>query len=82
MFCPITKKVSYETEHIALEKLIQNHIRNFHQGQGPTNIYQCDHCSNWHFTSTGTKHPDLDSPKMKEEIKKEQLGDYWERRLR
>ena len=83
MFCRVTKKVSYETELLALKALIQNHIKNFHrQGDGPINIYQCDHCNNWHFTSRGNKHSDLDSPEMTKEIKKEQLGDYWERRLR
>lgn len=83
MFCPVSKKVIYQTDELALEALIQHHIRNFHQqGRGPKNIYLCDHCGLWHFTSKGEPHPELESSDVKERIKKEQLGEYWERRLR
>jgi len=68
---------------LALEALIQNQIQNFHrEGAGPINIYQCDHCGSWHFTSKGGIHPELQTPALKEKIRKERLGQYWERRLR
>ncbi len=83
MFCPVSKKVSYENEELALEALIQHHIRNFHQqDRGPRNIYECQHCGSWHFTSKGARHPELESDEVKQRIKKEQLGEYWERKLR
>ena len=83
MFCPVSKKVSYPDEALALEALIQHHIRNFHDsGRGPVNIYQCDHCGDWHFTSKAERHPDLDSPEVMQRIQRERLGDHWERRLR
>jgi hypothetical protein len=83
MFCPVTRKVAYDSEAIALEALFQHHIRQHHpDGRGPINIYECDHCGQWHFTSKGDRHPELDTPEGKARIKKEREGTYWERRLR
>ena len=83
MFCPVTRKVAYASEYLALEALIQHHIRQHHQsGRGPVNIYLCDHCGDWHFTSKSETHPELLKPETQARIKKEREGTYWERRLR
>jgi hypothetical protein len=83
MFCPVTRKVSYDTEELAVEALIQNHIRNDHMpGRGPINVYQCEHCGTWHFTSKGLANPTLENEDVKARIKKEKLGEYWDRKLR
>ncbi|MFT4736416.1 MAG: hypothetical protein ACJAZM_001048 [Cyclobacteriaceae bacterium] len=83
MFCPISRKVAYDTEQIALEALFQHHIRQHHPtGRGPINIYLCDHCSAWHFTSKGEMHPEIKSEEGQRRIAKEREGTYWERRLR
>ena len=83
MFCSVSRKVSYASEALALEALIQHHIRQHHSpGKGPVNIYLCNHCGEWHFTSKGEHHPELQLPETQARIKKEREGLYWERRLR
>jgi hypothetical protein len=51
MKCP-TGKNQYSTELLAETALIDLHIhRNFPPDQGPQNIYRCEFCGEWHFTS-------------------------------
>ncbi len=78
-----TGKRCFETEAIAEEALIQNHIVNHYQGQeGPKTIYQCDECGNWHFTSRGQFHPLFEDEEVVDRIKRERLANSWERHLR
>ncbi len=77
-----TGKRSYSDSTLALEALIQHHIINdYGPLQGPRNVYQCDYCSNWHFTSQGLQSP-LEDPDIKSRIQKERLANQWERRLK
>ncbi|MDH5608232.1 MAG: hypothetical protein OEY56_02025 [Cyclobacteriaceae bacterium] len=83
MFCKVSHKVCYDSETLAEEALIQHHARQHHvPGRGPVNIYLCDHCDGWHFTSKGEPHPSLSRPDVQERIRKEREGNYWERKLR
>lgn len=78
-----SNKNSYETEDLAIEALLQNHIRNFHRTNGgPINIYTCRECGLYHFTSKGEINKALLDESNKKRIKKEQQADYWERKLR
>lgn len=50
----VSGKNCYESIELAKEALISNHIQNdYRQGTGPVNIYECNDCHNWHFTSRG-----------------------------
>jgi len=74
-------KICYDSEAIAQEALIQNHARNnYAAGQGPINIYECDICGSYHFTSKGSPHPILEEEK--DRIKKLREGYNWEDRFR
>lgn len=81
MHCSVTRKVSFDSEIIAEEALISHQSRQFHQnGGGPINVYQCEHCNAWHFTSKGPVHPKLLNEKGDIDLGRE--SSYWERRLR
>ncbi|MGB3465267.1 MAG: hypothetical protein WBA74_08355 [Cyclobacteriaceae bacterium] len=78
-----TGKRMYDTEDLAVEALIANRSR-FHHGDnsGPINVYQCDDCGNWHFTSRGPEHPLLHSDEVQKRISLNREAGYWERKLR
>ncbi len=60
--CP-TGKVVYISPTLAEDALIEAWVRNnYRMGSGPVNVYQCDDCRNFHFTSKGN---------MNERLKKE-----------
>jgi hypothetical protein len=51
--CP-SGKVSYQSRALAEDALIDSWIRNnFSPGQGPVDVYTCDDCGDFHFTSKG-----------------------------
>ena len=78
-----TGKNAYESEEMATEALIQNYvIHNHRSGSGPINIYQCNDCNLWHFTSKGETAEFLKDQKVRQRIKKEQRAHDWERDLR
>lgn len=83
MKCATGKRV-FESEALAEEALIQNHVRNDYSRQtnGPTNIYQCRDCGFWHFTSKGGLHPMFEDEGVQERIKRERAAYHWEQRLR
>ena len=82
MKCSSGKKC-FEDEFLATEALIQNHVINDHTfGAGPINVYECDMCGYWHFTSKGVRHEVLDDPDLRDRIKREREGHFWERRLK
>ncbi|MEQ9467884.1 MAG: hypothetical protein RLN88_10770 [Ekhidna sp.] len=79
----ISGKLSFAVESLAIEALIQNHIRNsYRDGQGPVNIYLCEDCGEWHFTSKGSKHHLLNDPEVRERIDSERRAYEWEQRLK
>lgn len=72
-------KRSFESEQLAEEALIQNHIRNeYRAGQGPINIYECDECGCWHFTSKGMKHDLFNDEEVIHRINAERRAFHWE----
>ncbi len=76
-------KRKFETESLAIEALIQNHIVNNYRGnEGPVNVYQCPDCGSWHFTSKGEKHPLLEDEKTLQIIAKERRAFNWEKGLK
>ena len=79
----VTGKTCYDSLEIAEEALIQNRIRNFHrEGSGPINVYQCDLCETWHFTSKGEPSEILAHPDTQERIRKGGEAYFWENKLR
>lgn len=51
-----TGKNSYGSKSLAEAALIDIHIyRNFPPDQGPQDVYQCEFCGGWHFTSKSQK---------------------------
>lgn len=76
-------KISYDSEQKALDALIDHRARFNHQeGTGPVNVYRCDLCDGWHFTSKGTSHPLLSDPQRQKEIRKLSETYFWEQKLR
>ncbi|TRX48925.1 hypothetical protein FNH22_28220 [Fulvivirga sp. M361] len=82
MSCPSHKR-AYVSREQSEEALIQHHIH-FHHGEnnGPTNVYQCDHCGGWHFTSKAPLAAILQEEETQKRIKKERIAADWERKLR
>ncbi|MFY0651896.1 MAG: hypothetical protein JXQ96_07680 [Cyclobacteriaceae bacterium] len=78
-----TGKVSYASKEMAEEALIQNHSRNYYStGSGPVNVYQCDACGEYHFTSKGDVSDLLKSPESQKKIAKNQEAHHWEQKWR
>lgn len=74
-----TGKVSYDNEQIALEALVQNRIRNNHsEGSGPTNIYRCEDCGTFHFTSRGPMNEALNTEENLARMKLGNQAGFWE----
>lgn len=79
----VTGKRPYETEGMALEALIDIRGRNnYRANSGPINIYQCQDCGQWHFTSKGPVHPLLTSEETQKRISSQNEAEFWERKLR
>ena len=79
----ISGKTSYHTKEMAEEALIQHRSRHFHRlTSGPINVYQCDDCGEFHFTSKGPIHPLLQSEDIQKEIKLAQEASHWEGKFR
>ncbi|MBR07381.1 MAG: hypothetical protein CMP48_06805 [Rickettsiales bacterium] len=78
-----TGKRPYDSEQMALDALIDLRGRNnYRENSGPINVYPCDDCGAWHFTSKGTVHPELTKSDVQDRIKSQKEADYWERKLR
>ena len=65
-----SKKIEYLSKELAEDALIDQHVRkNFNAGDGPLNVYLCDHCHHWHLTSSGNLNgrlkQELESGKLK-----------------
>ena len=51
--CPSGKRI-YVSQTLAEDALIDAWIRSAHKpGNGPVNVYLCEDCGNFHFTSKG-----------------------------
>ena len=82
MKCP-SGKTSFESRELAIEALIQNHIRfNHNPGQGPQNVYECGDCGQFHFTSRSPAAQELEDPDVQERIAKERRALQWEQKFR
>ena len=77
-----TQKRPYDDETMAVEALIQWYIRNDSRSAGPTNVYQCEECGYWHFTSKGGLHEKLLDPEVKKYIEREKRAFEWEQKLK
>ena len=79
----VTGKRAYYSKELAEEALIANRSRCHHNEEsGPINVYQCNDCNNWHFTSKGPKSELLMSADVKKDINLSREAGYWERKLR
>ncbi len=82
MNCPTGKK-SFDSRGLAIEALIQNHIRFHHNaGAGPLNVYECHECGQYHFTSRPPEAEELTDPEIQSRIQKEKRALDWEQKLR
>jgi len=78
-----TGKRMFDSMILAEEALIQNHVRNdYRKGEGPTNVYECNLCGAWHFTSKGEPHELLSDPEVIARIESERRAFVWEQRLK
>lgn len=78
--CPSGKR-SFYNQSLAEEALVEHLIRfNHPEGTGPVNVYLCDDCGEYHFTSKGPMSELLS--KKSEYIQKQQFSRNWENRLR
>ncbi len=82
MSCP-THKYEYYNQDLAETALIDQHIyKGFLPHQGPQNVYECDHCGQWHLTSKShERNPRLQEMIDSGEMKRKQEGSRWERRF-
>jgi len=82
MSCP-SGKTSFISRELGEEALVQNHIRNNHRkGAGPQNIYECEDCGEWHFTSRPPVADILLDENVQERITKERRSFEWEQRMK
>ena len=75
-----TGKNQYFTKFLAETALIDIHIhRNFPPEMGPQNVYQCEHCGDWHLTSKSPKRNErLQEMIDSGELKRQQQARQWE----
>lgn len=75
--CP-TNKTCYDTRDMAEDALVENRGRyQYAQGQGPVNVYACDLCGCFHFTSKGDPNERIVSEDGQNDIDRAQEANYW-----
>lgn len=75
----VTNKQCYDSREIAEEALIQNRARYNHRpNAGPINVYLCDSCGCYHFTSKGELGDILKSDENRRRIDLQQEANHWE----
>jgi hypothetical protein len=79
--CPTGKRI-YLTENLAVDALIDAHSRNQYAGTGPINIYRCEDCGYYHFTSKGKMNEKLSQQIASGKIKKDQEANQWLNKLK
>ncbi len=73
--CP-TGKRCFDSEVIAREALVQVRARHgYSESEGPQNVYRCDICHAFHFTSSSANSL---SPEEKAREKREREARFWE----
>lgn len=78
-----TGKNYYFDKHTAIEALIEHLGRNhFSHGTGPINVYRCNICDGYHFTSKGERLAQLNDPAVKSRIQKLRQASDWEGKYR
>lgn len=82
MKCSTGKRI-YDSEVQAVDALVDIRSRNnYPPNSGPINVYKCEDCSGWHFTSRPPQHKILDRPDIQKKIQSDSEAAYWERKLR
>ncbi|MGK7391157.1 MAG: hypothetical protein ACNS60_12450 [Candidatus Cyclobacteriaceae bacterium M2_1C_046] len=82
MKCP-TKKICFISKEVAEEELLANRAKyNYSSGTGPINVYKCDVCEYYHFTSKGEMNSRLLSKDSKKKIDRESEANYWLNKLK
>ncbi len=79
--CPTGKRV-YLTESLAEDALIDAHSRAPFAGTGPVNIYRCEDCGYYHFTSKGKMSEKLAQQIASGKIKRQQEANQWTNKLK
>ena len=75
--------MSYPSSEIAIEALIQAYSRfSFPKGTGPITIYLCEECGNFHFTSKGIMHPELEKYLSGKHINRDREAERWLHKLK
>jgi hypothetical protein len=79
--CSTGKRV-YLSESLAEDALIDAHSRSPYAGTGPINIYRCDDCGYFHFTSKGKMNEKLAQQFVNGKIKRNQEANQWLNKLK
>lgn len=78
-----TNKRCYDSKEIAEEALLQNRAYYNHNGlSGPINVYQCDICGSYHFTSKGEPSAILQSGVNQQRIHLQKEANHWESKFK
>jgi hypothetical protein len=79
----VTGKIRYLSEALAVEALLDAWVRHAYTAQrGPVNVYLCDACGQYHFTSKGSMHARLAEALASGTIEKLRTARNWEDRWR
>ena len=80
--CP-SGKTSYQSRSLAEDALIDSWIRhNYSPGNGPSDVYSCEDCGEFHFTSKGNMNARLKAAWADGSISKNRRGFQLEDKLR
>ena len=73
-----TKKICYLNREAAEDALLAHRARfNHPPTAGPINVYLCNSCGCYHFTSKGEMNPKLLSGENKKKIDRDSEANYW-----
>lgn len=79
----VTHKQCYDSKEIAEEALVQNRAKYHHtENTGPINVYLCNLCGSYHFTSKGEKADILKSDDSKKRINLQKEANHWENKFK
>jgi hypothetical protein len=79
----ISGKIKYRTQTLAEDALIEAWIQNdYHPGRGPVNVYQCDDCGEFHFTSKGPMNNKLANEMATKSFQLRKQASRWERKFK
>lgn len=77
-----TGKICHMSQEVAEEALVENRARNnFDHAAGPINIYKCEICHYFHFTSKGNPREMLSDPVVQRKIERMKIQNHWERKF-